>query len=103
MEALSGSGPLTVFAPTNAAFDKLNAIRGGEELTNVLFYHVASGSVKTTDLKKMTALSTLLESDIEIAVNDQGMIVLNGNTMILVKDIVATNGIIHVIDTVLLP
>lgn len=103
VEALSGPGPFTVFAPTNDAFDKLSAIPGGDELTNVLLYHVASGGIKAKDLKKMSSLSTLLESDIEIEVDDQGRLILNGNTMILVKDIMATNGIIHVIDSVLLP
>jgi len=113
-EALSGAGPLTVFAPTNAAFDALLAsldmtaedlLANQELLTQVLLYHVVSGSVMAADVVTMDGQSapTLLEGEsIAISVVDGG-VVLNGSVNVVTTDIVASNGVVHVIDAVLIP
>ncbi len=112
--ALSGAGPLTVFAPTNAAFDALLAsldmsaadlLANKELLTQVLLYHVVSGKVLAADVITMDGKTapTLLEGEsIAIAVVDGG-VVLNGSVNVTATDILASNGVIHVIDAVLLP
>jgi uncharacterized surface protein with fasciclin (FAS1) repeats len=102
VEALSGKGPFTVFAPTNDAFAKLSAVPGGEALKKVLLYHVAAGKFSARDLLEKRSLETLQGENIKIRFKD-GMIVLNDNVGIVAKDIVASNGIVHVIDTVLIP
>jgi transforming growth factor-beta-induced protein len=112
-EALSGEGPLTVFAPTNAAFEALLAqlnmsaedlLANTELLNQVLLYHVVSGSVLAADVVGMDGQSatTLQGEPVEISVVDGG-VVLNGSVNVTATDILATNGVIHVIDAVLLP
>jgi len=101
----------TVFAPTNAAFaaaltslgmtaDELLADK--ELLTSVLTYHVVAGAVDAATVVTLTKATTLNGKDITIAVVD-GKVVLNGNVNVTTTDIKACNGIIHVIDAVLLP
>lgn len=107
VEALKGEGPFTVFAPTNEAFakvpkDQLNALLGDKEaLTQVLTYHVVPGKVMAADVVKLTEAETLQGQPIEIAVED-GKVTVNGVNVIK-TDIDCTNGVIHVIEGVLLP
>lgn len=101
--ALQGDGPFTVFAPTNDAFAKLSAIPGGEALKNVLLYHVASGKFSAADLLKEGRIATLFGPDIRVGKNAQGEVVLNGVVKVTTADIQASNGIVHVIDAVLIP
>jgi transforming growth factor-beta-induced protein len=113
-EALTGPGPLTVFAPTNQAFDNLLAslnltaddlLANQELLTTVLLYHVVQGNVLAADVVALDgqAVNTLLpDSAITISVVDGG-VVLNEIVNVVQTDIAASNGTIHVIDNVLLP
>ena len=103
------AGPLTVFAPVDDAFAALPA--GTVEalladpsgaLTNVLTYHVVEGAVPAETVVTLESATTLQGSDVTIEVVDGG-VVLNGSVNVIITDIMATNGIIHVIDAVLLP
>jgi transforming growth factor-beta-induced protein len=110
VETLSGPGPFTVFAPTNAAFAKvpkatLDAVLADKKvLTDVLTYHVVSGKVLAADVVKLDGKSakTVNGAEVKIAVKD-GKVILNDTVMVTATDIVASNGVIHVIDAVLLP
>ena len=105
-DALSGEGPLTVFAPTDEAFAKiprkdLDALLADKEaLKSVLLYHVVSGDVTSEDVMKLTSAKTLEGDEIKIQTKDGVMI---NNAKVTKADILASNGVIHVIDTVLLP
>lgn len=107
--ALSNAGPFTVFAPTNAAFDKLPAgtVDGlmkndkKEDLQNILQYHVAVAVYKTENMKDGQIIGQANGDNITLTLKD-GKVMVNG-TATIVASIPATNGIIHVIDAVLLP
>lgn len=107
--ALSNAGPFTVFAPTNAAFDKLPAgtVEGlmkddkKADLQNILQYHVTTSTLKTEYLTDGMTLGMVNGDNTTITVKD-GKITLNG-TATIVASVPASNGIIHVIDAVLLP
>ncbi len=108
VETLQGDGPFTVFAPTDAAFATLPA--GTVEalladpsgiLTDILKYHVLSGKVMSTGLTDGMTTTTLNGVDINISMNANGVFI-NGSKVI-VADIVTDNGVVHVIDAVLLP
>lgn len=109
VDALSNAGPFTVFAPTNAAFDKLPAgtVEGllkpekKEALADILQYHVSVGVYKTESLQDGQILGQVNGGNITVSKKD-GKIMLNG-TATLVASVPASNGIIHVIDGVLLP
>ena len=107
VDTLSGGGPFTVFAPTNAAFAKipsaqLNALLNDPaKLKSVLLYHVVSGKVMAADVVKLTTANTVEGSPINIAVN--GSTVMINDATVTQTDIAASNGVIHVIDTVLMP
>ena len=107
VETLSGPGPFTVFAPTDGAFAKVPApvlnglLADKEQLTQVLTYHVAPGKLMAEDVVTMNTIKTVQGS--EITVNYDCMGVMVDNAIILNTDIVATNGVIHVIDEVILP
>lgn len=101
--ALQGEGPFTVFAPTNAAFDMLSSIPGGDALTEVLLYHVASGRKSADALLQAGKVTTLQGQDVTVELTESGDVVLNGMIRVIAADIKASNGIIHVIDAVLLP
>lgn len=107
--SLSNAGPFTVFAPTNAAFDKLPAgtVEGlmkdekKADLQNILQYHVAVAGYKAENMKDGQVIGEANGDNITLSVKD-GKIMLNG-TANIVASIPASNGIIHVIDAVLLP
>jgi uncharacterized surface protein with fasciclin (FAS1) repeats len=107
VDTLKGPGPFTVFAPTDAAFAKLPAgtleklLADKEQLTKVLTYHVVSGSVQAVDVVKLKSAKTVEGADVMIAV--KGKKVMVNNAHVVKTDIEASNGVIHVIDTVLLP
>ena len=108
-ETLSGTGPFTVFAPTNEAFDKLpkgtvESLLKPEmkkDLTNVLTYHVVSGTFKAADLKDGQKLKTVEGKDLTVSIKD-GKVMINGAN-VTIADAVSSNGVTHVIDAVLLP
>ncbi len=106
--ALAGDGPFTVFAPTDAAFAMVDAAvleglladpKGA--LTDVLTYHVTSGVADGTNISDGLAISTLLGQNVTFSVNDNGIFV--NNILVSVADIKASNGVVHVIDAVLIP
>ena len=107
VDTLKTGGPYTVLAPTDAAFAKvpkatLDALAADPaKLKAVLLYHVIAGKVPASEVVKLTSAKTLNGADVSIKV--QGSNVLINNANVTATDIMATNGIIHVIDTVLLP
>ncbi len=110
VETLQGDGPFTVFAPTDDAFaalpagtlDSLLLPENKQQLTDILLYHVVSGKVMAADVVNLTSAPTVLGKDVSIKV-DMGNVYLNDNVMVIITDIEASNGVIHVIDAVLLP
>jgi transforming growth factor-beta-induced protein len=107
-EALRGDGPFTVFAPTDAAFAKLPAgtvealLADPEALANILLYHVIDGKVMAADVSDGLEAATLQGSTVSFAIHSDGTPAING-ALITATDIRASNGVIHVIDTVILP
>jgi transforming growth factor-beta-induced protein len=101
VETLSGDTKYTVFAPTDAAFAKLSAVPTGDALKNVLLYHVVPGSVLSTDLKAGSVATALTGQSLTIALPASGPTV-NG-AKVGPADLVVKNGVIHVVDTVLVP
>jgi uncharacterized surface protein with fasciclin (FAS1) repeats len=107
--ALSAEGPFTVFAPTDAAFTALmealelsaEELLAFEGLTDVLLYHVVGAQALAADLSDGQEITTLLDQDVTITINGMGVFV--NQAMVTVADIVADNGVVHVIDAVLLP
>jgi uncharacterized surface protein with fasciclin (FAS1) repeats len=107
--ALEGAGPFTVFAPTDEAFAKLpagtveNLLRpeNKDKLQAILKYHVTSGRVMASQARTLTSAPTLEGSPLPIAASDSGLRV--GGAKVVQADIEAANGVIHVIDTVVLP
>ncbi len=108
VETLKGPGPFTVFAPTDEAFAKipeadLQALLADKDaLTKVLTYHVIPGNVPSSDVVNLTEAVTVEGRKITIAVVD-GKVVINGNSTVVTPDVAASNGVIHVIDAVLMP
>lgn len=106
---LKGPGPFTVFAPTDAAFAKLpagtvdNLLKPENKamLQAVLTYHVVAGKVLAADVVKLTKATTVQGQDVSISVS--GSTVKVNDATVTATDVLATNGVIHVIDTVLLP
>ncbi len=109
VETLKGEGPFTVFAPTNEAFKKLPAgtvedllkPENKEKLTSILTYHVVSGKVKAADVVKLTSAKTVNGKEVKIKVDGDKVQIDGAN--VVKTDIKASNGVIHVIDAVLLP
>jgi transforming growth factor-beta-induced protein len=110
VDTLKGEGPFTVFAPTDEAFaalpagtlDALLAPDAKQQLTDILLYHVVSGKVMAADVAGLTKATTALGKDITIKVED-GKVYLNDSVQVILTDIETSNGVIHVIDAVLLP
>lgn len=109
VDTLKGAGPFTVFAPTDEAFAKLPAgtleelLKPGNKakLTAILTYHVVDGNVMAADVVKLTEAKTLNGMKVKVKVN--GNTVMINDATVTKADIVASNGVIHVIDSVLLP
>jgi len=107
IQVLKGDGPFTVFAPTDAAFAKLPAgtvealLKDKAKLTAILTYHVVAGNVKAADVVKLNSAKTVQGQDVQIKVVG-GKVMINDAT-VTAADVVASNGTIHVIDTVILP
>ena len=107
VDALSGEGPFTVFAPTDDAFNALpegtlDAVLADMDLlTSILTHHVASGSVLSTDLSDGMMVTTLNGTELMVTINDNGVMI--DNAMVTVADIMADNGVVHVINAVLIP
>jgi uncharacterized surface protein with fasciclin (FAS1) repeats len=121
VDTLSSAGPFTVFAPTNAAFDKLSAgtvdmlmkPENKDQLTKILTYHVVSGKMTSTDIaaaiKKGAGKATLttVEGEPLTAMIRGGHLIITdakgGTSTITITDVMQSNGVIHVVDTVLMP
>jgi len=107
VDTLKGKGPFTVFAPTDEAFakvpkEKLEALlKDKKALTAVLTYHVVPGKVMATDVVKLESAKTAQGKSLKIVAKD-GKVMINGVNVVK-TDIVCKNGVIHVIDAVLLP
>ncbi len=109
VETLKGAGPFTVFAPTNAAFSALPAgtvesllkPENKEKLTKILTYHVVAGAVKAADLKNGQKIKTLQGEELTVSIKE-GKVMINGAN-VTAADLTGTNGVVHVIDAVLMP
>ncbi len=108
VETLQGEGPFTVFAPTDAAFadiqsevDKLLQPENKQKLSKILTYHVVSGKTMAADLEDGQELTTVEGSKLKVTLKDGKVMI--GNAQVTSADISASNGVIHVIDKVLLP
>ena len=108
VDTLQGDGPLTVFAPTDAAFAALPAgtldklLADPAALKDILLYHVVSGKVTADQVVGLTSADSVEGSTIAIAVKD-GKVYLNDSAQVVTPDVMASNGVIHVIDQVILP
>jgi uncharacterized surface protein with fasciclin (FAS1) repeats len=108
VETLSGAGPFTVFAPTDDAFaalpagtiDALLADPNGL-LTEILFYHVVSGTALSTDLSDQQEIVTLNGLPVTVTINGDGVFI--NDAQVIIADLIADNGVVHVIDAVLIP
>ena len=110
VDTLKGAGPFTVFAPTNDAFAKLPAgtvdtllkANMKADLTSILTYHVVPGRYAAADLKDGMTLKTVNGATLKVS-NVNGVVKINGAAMVQTADVISSNGITHVIDTVLMP
>jgi uncharacterized surface protein with fasciclin (FAS1) repeats len=108
-ETLQGEGPFTVFAPTNDAFtavgqdtlDGLLAPEGKDQLTDILTYHVVPGALTAADLEDGQELETVQGGKLTVSV--EGDTVRVGDATVTTPDVQASNGVVHVIDSVLMP
>jgi uncharacterized surface protein with fasciclin (FAS1) repeats len=112
VSTLQGEGPFTVFAPTDEAFaalpegtlESLLQPENRDQLVNILTYHVVPGKVMASDVTQLEEANTVAGSAISIQVSDGNVMLTGDNTAQVVQtDIEASNGVIHVIDTVLMP
>lgn len=109
VETLSGTGPFTIFAPTNAAFSALPAgtvenllkPESKEMLTGILTYHVVAGNVMAADLTDGQIVKTLNGQDLKVSIKD-GKVMINGAN-VTAADLAGSNGVVHVLDAVLMP
>jgi uncharacterized surface protein with fasciclin (FAS1) repeats len=108
-ETLSGTGPFTVFAPTNEAFNKLPAGTVDNllkpemkaDLTSILTYHVVPGSLRAADLKDGQKLKTVQGKELTVSIKD-GKVMIDGAN-VTIADVISSNGVTHVIDAVVMP
>ena len=109
VDTLKGAGPFTVFAPTDDAFAKLPAgtveslLKDIPKLTAILTYHVVAGKVLAADVMTMDGKSAKTVNGATLAISTKDGVKLNGTATVVKTDIACTNGVIHVIDSVLLP
>ena len=108
-DTLKGAGPFTVFAPTDEAFAKLPdgtvaaLLKDIPKLTAILTYHVVAGKVLAADVVKLDGKSAKTVNGAEVKVTTTGGVKLNGSANVVKTDIECTNGVIHVLDSVILP
>ena len=106
VDTLKSDGPFTVFAPTDEAFDKLPAgtvealLKDKEKLAAILTYHVVAGQVMAKDVAGMSKAATVQGS--ELVFNTENGVMVN-NATVIKADVMTCNGVIHVIDTILIP
>jgi uncharacterized surface protein with fasciclin (FAS1) repeats len=109
IDTLKGAGPFTVFAPTDDAFAKLPAgtvdalLKDIPKLTAILTYHVVAGKVMAADVMTMDGKSAATVNGAEVKISTTGGVKLNGLVNVVKTDIECTNGVIHVVDAVVLP
>jgi uncharacterized surface protein with fasciclin (FAS1) repeats len=109
VDTLKGAGPFTVFAPSDEAFAKLPAgtvdalLKDIPKLAAILTYHVVSGKVMAADVLKMDGKSAKTVNGADVKISTAGGVKLNGSSTVVKTDIECTNGVIHVIDTVVMP
>jgi uncharacterized surface protein with fasciclin (FAS1) repeats len=109
VETLKGTGPFTVFAPTDEAFAKLPAgtvdslLKDVPKLKAILCYHVVSGKVMAADVMKMDGKTAKTVNGADLKISTQGGVKLNGSINVTKTDIACTNGVIHCVDSVLMP
>ncbi|MBD2039770.1 fasciclin domain-containing protein [Microcoleus sp. FACHB-672] len=107
VDTLNGAGPFTVFAPTDEAFAKLpegtveGLLKDIPTLKKILTYHVVSGKVMASDVVKLDSATTVQGSDVKIDASNGGVKV--NDATVATADVAADNGVIHIIDTVLIP
>jgi uncharacterized surface protein with fasciclin (FAS1) repeats len=109
IDTMKGSGPFTVFAPTDEAFNKLPPgtvesllkPENKDKLKAILLYHVVSGDVTAAQVVKLSSAKTINGQDLKLSVNN-GTVMVN-DAKVVKADVLAANGVIHGIDTVLLP
>lgn len=107
VETLKGEGPFTVFAPTDEAFAKLPKgtvealLNDKAKLTSILTYHVVAGKVMAADVVKLSEAKTVNGQSAKVVVGKDGVMI--DNAKVVKTDIATSNGVIHVIDTVILP
>jgi transforming growth factor-beta-induced protein len=110
VDALSAEGPYTVFAPTDDAFKALFKELGvsgvdalsKDQLTPILLYHVVNGKVMAKDVKSGMVPTLNDKASLDVNVSDKG-VMINGSTKVIITDVDASNGVIHVIDKVMVP
>lgn len=109
VDTLKSAGPFTVFAPTDEAFAKLPAgtveglLKDIPKLTAILTYHVLAGKVMAADVMKMDGQTAATVNGALLKIATTGGVKLNGETNVVTTDIACSNGVIHVIDSVLMP
>ena len=108
VETLQGSGPFTVFAPTDGAFaaiqkdvDELLKPENKKKLTDILTFHVVSGNAMAADLKDGQELTTVQGGKLKVSIKGDKMMINDAN--VTMADVAASNGVVHVIDKVLMP
>ncbi len=109
IDVLKGEGPFTVFAPSDAAFAKLPAgtvesliePKNKDQLVSILTYHVVAGNVTAEEVTKMSSATTVQGQSVNIEVRD-GAVFVN-DASVVTADIICDNGVIHVIDSVIMP
>jgi len=108
VETLKGEGPFTVFAPTDSAFAKLPPgtvdalLQDLPKLKDILLYHVVPGKLMAAMVANLATTATVLGPEVTVKVTPEGLVLINDATVVI-TDIMAKNGIIHVIDRVLIP
>jgi uncharacterized surface protein with fasciclin (FAS1) repeats len=107
LTALSGNGPFTVFAPTDEAFAKAGVnVNDVATVTEVLKYHVVSGAITSSVLQSAQLVASLQGEEIYITKNSEGVYLngdVNGGAKVLIADVMASNGVVHVVDAVIMP
>lgn len=107
VDTLKGDGPFTVFAPTDEAFKKINSddlnalLKDKKKLARVLTYHVVPGNLKASDVVKVKGAKTVEGSKVKISTNKSGVKV--DGAKVVKTDIACKNGVVHVIDSVIMP